>query len=111
MPPCSVLSIFCTCASLSGASTPSAHAAYFDLDVERRLVARVAIRVAQAGERLVQRVPRRPQAVEVEAARLDLAPRDGGERLAAVLERAQVAVAVLVLHFLQLAHEIVGALP
>ena len=65
----------------SGASMLSAHAANFDLDVERRAVAGVAVRVAQAGEGLVQRVPRRPQAVQVEAAERMLPLRHLGERL------------------------------
>ena len=59
------------------------------LDGERGLVAGVAIRVAQPGVRLVQRVPRRPEAVEVERGRTNLALRDLRERLAPVLERAQ----------------------
>ena len=60
-----------------------------DLDVERGAVAGVAIRVAQPGERLVQRVPGRPQAVQVEAARADVALGHRGPTLRGRLERAR----------------------
>ncbi len=79
-------------------------------DLERRGVARVPVGVAQTGERLVQCVPGRPEPVEIERLRADDAVVQFAERLASVLERAQVAVAVLVLHFLEAGHEIVGAL-
>ena len=81
-----------------------------DLDLERRLVAGVAIRVAQARERLVQRVPRRPQAVEIEVRRADVAVRHLRERRLHALQRPGKPVAMRVLHQLQLAHDVVGAL-
>ena len=81
-----------------------------DLDLERRLVAGVAIRVAQARERLVQRVPRRPQAVEIEVRRPDVAVRHLRERRLHALQRPGKPVAMRVLHQLQLAHDVVGAL-
>ena len=80
-----------------------------DLDVERGGVPRVAIRVAQAGEGLVQGVPRGPEAVEIEATGADVTLGDGREGLASPFECAEVAVAVLVLHFLEFADEVVGA--
>ena len=85
-------------------------AAELDGDVERGLVAGVAIGIAQAGERLVQRVPRRPQAVEIEVRRLDVALRDLGERFLHSGQRAREAVAVGVLAGLDLGDEVVGAL-
>src|SRR5213082_45785 len=68
------------------------------LDGERRPVSGVAVRVAQARERLVQGVPGRPQPVQVEGRRLDLAPRQSGEGLSRAFQGAQVTIAVLVLH-------------
>src|SRR6185437_652754 len=82
----------------------------FRLDIQRRLVAGEAIRVAQAGERLVQRVPWRPLAVEVECGGLDLALRERVEALPAAFERAEIAVAVLVLHDLELRDDVIDAI-
>ncbi len=76
---------------------------------EGHAVAGVAVGVPQARVRFVERVPGRPQAVEVERRRADLAVREPPERLAPARERTQVAVAVLVLDLLQLAHEVVGS--
>jgi hypothetical protein len=69
----------------------------------------MAIRIAQARKRLVQRVPGGPEAIEIEAGGSDVAFRDLVERLASPRQRAQIAVAVLVLDDLQLADDVVGA--
>jgi hypothetical protein len=80
-----------------------------DFHLEGRAVAGMAIRIAQAGERLVKRVPRRPEAVEIEIRRSDVAFRDLVECLATAGESAEIPVAVLVLNGLQLADHVVGA--
>src|SRR4029077_11261471 len=59
--------------------------------------------------RLVQRVPRRPEAVEVEGRRSDRPLRQLVEGLASPGARAEIAVAVPVLDGFQLADDIVGA--
>jgi hypothetical protein len=79
-------------------------------DGERGAIPGVSIGVAKPGERLVQRVPRRPEAVEVERGRADLALRQRRKRLAAAFERAQVPVAVLVLHGSKLADDVIRPL-
>ncbi len=81
----------------------------FDFGGERGPVARVAIRVAQPGKGLVQRVPRGPHAVQIERRRADFAARQLPERLAAVRQRAQIAVGILVLNDLQFTNDVVGA--
>ncbi len=83
-----------------------------DLDVQRRPVAREAVGVPQPGVDLVEHIPGRPEAVQVEAARVDGALR---ERLVERLRRhavpvelrADVPVAVRVLDGLQLAHQVI----
>ncbi len=86
-----------------------------DLDVERCAVAREAIRVAQPGEDLVDDVPGGPEAVQVESAGADdaaaqLLEADLAVHAVLVGLRADVAVALFVLHGLQLGDEVVGAL-
>ena len=65
--------------------------------VERGAAVRVPVGVAQPGKRLVQRVPQRPEAVQIEVGRTDIAPRHVGKRLAHALQRAGEAITVLVL--------------
>ena len=58
----------------------------------------------------MQRVPWRPHAVEIERTRANIPLGHFGELLPATLDRAQIAVAILVLHFLHLFDEIVRPL-
>ena len=85
-------------AVVQGRQRPIGPAGKLRLDGERRPVTCVAVRVAQARERLVQGIPGRPQPVQVEGRRLDLAPRQSGEGLSPAFQGAQVTIAVLVLH-------------
>ena len=78
---------------------------------QRGAVAGEPIRVAQPRVGLVQRVPRRPFAVQVEGSGTNLTFRQRVERPPAAFQGAQVAVAVLVLHRFQLSHDVVRALP
>ena len=70
----------------------------------------MAIRVAEAGHRLVEHVPRHPQAVEVEGGGADVALDDLVEALARAGLGEQEAVAVLVLDLRELLHHVVRAL-
>ena len=115
MPPNSVSSIRCVCASSSFDDDALGPRRVLDFDVERRAVAGEAIRVAQAGEDLVHDVPRRPETVQVESARADdpaaqLLEPDLAVHAVLVGLRADVAVALLVLHGLQLGDQVIGAL-
>jgi len=85
------------------------------LDLERLAVAGEAVGVAQPRVDLVQDVPGRPEAIQVEAAGADdplgkLHHPDLAVHSVAVGLRPDVAVALLVLNGLQFAHEVVGAL-
>jgi hypothetical protein len=53
------------------------------LDAERGLAPGVAMRIAQSGERLVEGIPRRPEAVEIERGGADVTLRQRRECLAA----------------------------
>ena len=77
--------------------------------LECQAVAGVAVGVPQARVRFVERIPGRPQAVEVERGRAYLALCEARERLAPALEGAQVAIAVLVLDLLQLPYDVIGS--
>ena len=79
------------------------------LDFERGAIARVPVSIAQSRERFVQRVPGRPHAVEIKRTRANISLGYFGELLPATLEGAQIAVAILVLHFLHLFDKIVRA--
>ena len=79
-------------------------------DFQRERISGVAVCIAQTGERFVQCVPRRPETVEIEAARHDLAFRQTCERFTQPFQRADVPVAVLPLHLVEFAHDIVSAL-
>ena len=86
-----------------------------DFEFQRRPVAGEAIGVAQAGEGLVQRVPGRPHAVQVEAAGADVTlgnslEDDGAVGPLLVGDGAQVAVATLVLDLLEFFDQVIGAL-
>ena len=81
-----------------------------DFHVERRAVSRVSKRVAESRVRLVQGVPWRPEAVEIEGRRSDVPLRELGEGLATASERAQIAIAILVLNSLELADHVVDPL-
>src|SRR5580698_5153821 len=86
-----------------------------DFDIQRRLVSREVVRIAQPGKELVLYIPRRPQAVQVEASRSDLTLAQILEANLAIhtlriLQRADVAVLLRVLNLLQLRNHIVGAL-
>src|SRR5262249_27247537 len=81
-----------------------------DFDVECGLIAGVAVRIAQTRERLVQGVPRRPEPIQIEVCRADVALRDFRERFLHAGERSREAVAVLVLNGFQFADDVVGAL-
>ena len=78
--------------------------AHFDL--ERRSIPGVAIGVAQSGEGLVQRVPGRPEPIEIEGCRSDLPARERRKCLSPALQRAQIAVALFGLHRREIADEI-----
>jgi len=78
--------------------------------VEGHAIPRVAVGVAQAGHRLVEHVPGHPDTVEIEGGGPDLAAHHLREALARALLGEEEAVAVFVLHRLQLAHDVVGAL-
>ena len=80
------------------------------LDFERRAIARITIGIAQSRKRLVQRVPRRPHAVQVKEARTYVALCHFRPLLASAFERAEITIAILVLHFFHLFDEIVRAL-
>ena len=68
IPPNSVASIFCVCSSFSLETIVSDPAGKLDLDTQGCAVAGVAVRVPESSENLVLDVPRRPQAIQVEAA-------------------------------------------
>jgi len=78
---------------------------------QRGAVTGEPIGVAQARVGLVQCVPRRPFAVQVESRGANLPFCQRVERPPAAFQSAQVAVAVLVLHLLQLPHDVVRAVP
>ena len=98
------------CASSRPERIPSAHAANSSSTSSAVPVARVAVGVPEPGEGLVQRVPGRPLAVEVERRRADLSLGQLTEAPAAALQSHQVSVAVGVLHVLQLVHDVVRPL-
>ena len=80
-----------------------------DLHLQRGFVAGEAIGVAEAAEGLVEGVPRRPLAVQVEGGGADLAPGEFAKGPPSSGESAEVAVPVGVLHLLELGDQIVGA--
>ena len=85
-----------------------------DLDIQSRAVSRVAISVAETREDLMLDVPRRPHAVQVEAAGADDAFAELlKERLSVdpvpVHESAHIAVALSILDELQLVDDVVRA--
>jgi hypothetical protein len=53
------------------------------------------MRIAQSGERLVEGVPWRPEAVEIERGGADVTLRQRRECLAAALECAEITIACL----------------
>ena len=73
-------------------------------------------RLAVAGEAIgnatppnfVQYIPRRPQAVEIEAARPDVAACHFGKSFLTIFQSTQVTIAVFVLHFLHFPDDIIG---
>ena len=79
------------------------------LDFQRQRVGGVTIRIAQSGVGLVQRIPRRPEAIQIETAGLDLAFGQSCERVTKSFQRANVSVAVFALHDFQFAHDVVGS--
>ena len=81
-----------------------------DLDSERRAVSGVTICVAQSGVRLVQRVPGRPLSVQIECGGANFTPSQLAEGLLPSFQRAQVAIAVRVLDFFQLPHDVIRPL-
>jgi hypothetical protein len=87
----------------SRAESPLGPSGELGLDGQCGAIAGVAVRIPQAGERLVQRVPRRPQPVQVEGRRPDLAAGQAGKGVPPAFQGAQITVAVLVLHRFQLA--------
>ena len=78
-------------------------------DVESDAVAGTTMGVAESRESLVQRVPRRPQSVEIKAGRADFTLRHGRPCFAPALKSAQITVAVFVLHFLEFINQVIGA--
>ena len=88
MPPNSVLSMRLDLGVVELGQDALGPGGELDLELQRRAVAGEAIGVAQAGVDLVQDVPGRPEAVQVEAAGADVAARHLGEALAAALASA-----------------------
>ena len=80
-----------------------------DGDREGLLVRRVMMGVEQAGEDFVERVPRHPAAVQVEALRADVARGHLPENPLALGDGRDVAVAVGLLAQFQLGHDVVDA--
>src|SRR5215472_3033877 len=87
----------------------------FDLDIECLLVSGEMVCIAQPGKELVLDIPRRPQAVQVEASGADLTLAQifktnlAGNAFSVQL-RADVAIALRFLNLSQLLHHLVGAL-
>ena len=68
MPPNSVFSICWVWASVEFGKNCFRPGGKLDLDIQRRTIAGETISIAQAGESLVQRVPGRPETVQIEKA-------------------------------------------
>src|SRR4030095_17036221 len=82
----------------------------FDFEFQRGAVAGKTISIAKSGVSLVQRVPRRPETVQIEETRLDVSLAYFGKLLPQSFNRAEVAVAIFVLDLLHLLHDVICSL-